>query len=127
MTDRPLTFAGLREATQRTVTVPLPDLGGDIVLRSITRAELMEVRETVGFTIHPDRSISVEDPQRLDLLILLRSWVEPADLHETDDPEAALADLPTGLLQELAAFAYSVSGLSADARFLDRTPDDAGS
>lgn len=120
-----ITIDALKAGTSRTVEVPVADLGGSVLLRSITRAELNDIREECGFVIDDDGSMRIEDPNRFDILILLAAWEEPS-LADIEDPEAVLGLQPAGLIRELTREAFKVSGMTKEARFLDRAKDDDG-
>jgi hypothetical protein len=106
----------LTDGAERTAEVPLPGDLGTVLLRSITRRELMDIREEVGFSA--DGIIDMGQAQRMDVLILLAAWVEPAELHDDEDPEALLAAQPAGLINDLVREALKVSGLTNEDRFL---------
>lgn len=112
MSER-VSIGSLRQGASRTIEIEVEELGGTVMLRSITRGELNQIRTDCGF--ETDDGL---DTELMDILILLAAWVEPAELHDEKDPAALLRLQPAGLINDLTRAAMKVSGLTTDERFL---------
>ncbi len=100
------------------ITAPAADVtvaGLTYRLAAITRGEFRWAMDTVGYDENPvtGKNDSV-DPERVDMLMLATSLIEPAFDAEDDDDIVTLAEMPIGVSSKLIKQMMTLSGLGEE-------------
>lgn len=122
-----------REALQQAVKytlVAVPEMGGEIRLRSLSSARVVEMMEVLN--INDTRKTS--ENLRMGAHLLVDSWVDDAGQQVlTVEDVPMVLDLPPGVLMRLVNAVFNLNGLGEDAeqeakKNSEATPDeDSGS